>query len=175
MPKQKAEGIFRDSLKLLNEKYWYLKLQVNPLSHTVSPADFLVITNKRNYLIEVKEVKLNDSKGSFVFDRLKQKDALETFESFFPHNKSFVFIFFREKKIPKSKAFLIPIKEYVRMENEIGKKSGNVSDFIQLMELYICQYNTGGTFGIAFRESPSDTSNAQILIPTTSSEIPLNK
>ncbi len=54
MVKQKVEKIFKDSLK--HFEYYYIKLQVNPLAHKTSPADFLVLTENFNYMIECKQV-----------------------------------------------------------------------------------------------------------------------
>ena len=104
---------------------WHLKLQVNPLAHTTSPADFIIL-NKGRYLIECKQ-----TKGErFVFDRLTQKHGLLNFQKSHPDNRAFVMILFWKGRLKKSFLFLIDIENYALFEGATPKKSANLGDML---------------------------------------------
>jgi len=121
MSKQKLEHYVSQSLKHFGN--WYLKLQVMPLAHTTSPADFIVITQNYNYLIECKQVTCKsvnckeDMQGTrknyyFYIDRLTQNLDLLSFENVSMNNRAFVILLFWHGSLKKSNCFIIPIQSF---------------------------------------------------------------
>ncbi len=137
MPKQHLEGILTRSLKHIN--VWYLKLQVNPMAHTTMPADYIVLTNSFNYLIECKETKTN----RFDFKRLTQCGGLINFMIKGDKFKSYVMIMFWKGSVKKSSCFLIPMEAYIFIEREICKKSINLNDCNKYFSQFKVNYLKG--------------------------------
>ena len=125
MVKQRLEGHFREVINA-DKSLYYLKLQVNPLAHTTSPADFLVI-NKHNqvFMIECKEC----NSKSFAFNRLTQLNKLKHFNDFSMTNYGYVLISFWLGSKKKSLYYMIHINEIIKFIKSINKKSANVKDF----------------------------------------------
>ena len=137
--KQHLEGIL--SKTLINQDYWYLKLQVNPLAHTTMPADYIVLTNKHNYLIECKESK----NGRFEFKRLTQEKGLWDFELRGKNFHSYVLICFWNTTKKNSEYYLIPMFNYKTLKYMIDKKSFNIKDARTFLEEYTVTFiNTSG-------------------------------
>lgn len=134
--KQKLEGVFSKSLRDRAD-LWYLKLQVNPLAHTKSPADFIILSDfhKNTYLVECKQVDLRKNpKNRYTFDRLTQEHDLWLFSRNF--GESYVCILFLEKTLKKSHFYMIPIHQYLKAKRLCTKKSLNFSD----METYFQEF-----------------------------------
>ncbi len=110
MSKQKLEHYVSQSLKHFGN--WYLKLQVMPLAHTTSPADFIVITQNYNYLIECKQVTCKEKNNYFYIDRLTQNLDLLSFENVSTNNRAFVILLFWHGSLKKSNCFIIPIQSF---------------------------------------------------------------
>jgi len=123
MKKQRLEGHFREVISK-NKNIYYLKLQVNPLAHTVSPADFFIQNKDRNIMVECKEC----SGKSFVFSRLTQLNDLLRFDKFSDNNMSFILLSFWKGSKKKSKYYYIEIKEFKKFMSNINKKSCNEKD-----------------------------------------------
>lgn len=154
--KQKAESIFRDCLNWLkNEKMphlWFIKLQVNPMAHTVSPCDYLVLDLNDRHAIEVKEITLDhDGKGVFAFDRLTQKGSLKEFQdsNMAGYNKSWVFLYFRGSTITNGFAFLFSLEEYSSMEQWTQKKSVTLEELQKYHSANALKYLRNGVFDIS--------------------------
>lgn len=101
------------SLSQIKNRIYYLKLQVNPLAHRKTPADYIILAPIERHLVECKQVNvaLND-KATFSFDRLTQEYALTEFAAR-PNNQSWVLLGFVEKYARKSSYFLIPLAVYL--------------------------------------------------------------
>ena len=127
---QITEAKTRNSLKQYKSVY-VLKLQINSFSHTTSPADYLVISKDRTIFLECKQV----TKGKrFDKDRLTQEQDLLYYESFFndDFHKSFVLINFWNSTAKNSHAFLLNIKDYLRLKNNSkNKKSITLKEFLE--------------------------------------------
>jgi hypothetical protein len=124
MPKQRLEGHFREIISN-NKDYYYIKLQVNPLAHTTSPADFFIQTKSFNYMVECKEC----SGKSFAFDRLTQLNDLLKFQKFnIMKNASYILLSFWKGTKKKSSYYLIDINEMISLMQTINKKSCNEKD-----------------------------------------------
>lgn len=132
MAKQKLEKLFKDSLK--HFQYYYIKLQVNPLAHKTSPADFLVLTENFNYMIECKQVLNLDGKKTYTFDRLTQENDLREFQKTLTRNRSFVLICFLKDRIKNSDFYLIYLDKYIFYKNISEKKSLNNKDMEDLFK-----------------------------------------
>jgi len=122
---QISEKILRKSLKELN--VWFLKIQ--NLHFTPTPADFLVLSHKFRYLIEVKEISSYKGYESFSFNRLTQEESLIEFNDFDDKNQSYILFNFREKTVKKSSFFIVHIGKYIKLKKSIGKQSLNIDDF----------------------------------------------
>ncbi len=123
--KQITEGLLSRTLKDLKNLY-YLKLQVMPMSFNKMPGDFLIISNKHNYLVECKEVlSINNIKTKFDFHRLTQEQGLINFENKFKHQASYILLNFRDKNLKESEIYLIPLINYLIVKKKIKKKSIN--------------------------------------------------
>lgn len=140
MTKQKLEGVFSKSLSQRSD-LWYIKLQVNSLAHTRTPADYLIISQNYNYLVECKQVDLRKNpKNRFTFDRLTQEQDLLYFENKFGKNKSFVLILLLNRMLKKSHFYLIPIDYYIYIKNIINKKSMNSDDMEKEFSVFKINY-----------------------------------
>jgi hypothetical protein len=125
MHKQRLEGHLRDVIKT-NKNVWYLKLQVNPLAHTTSPADFLIINKQHQaFLIECKECNCK----VFTFNRLTQITQLNNFDNFSKNCYSYVLICFWLGSRKKSLYYMIPIDVMQQFIKIVKKKSANMKDF----------------------------------------------
>ncbi len=123
MTKQHLESYLSRSLKQYND-LWYLKLQVMPLAHTQTPADYIVLSKDNKYLVECKECK-NDI---FSFDRLTQEHELSVFQSKFKSNRSYLLLMFWKERLNKSSIYLIPINAYLRHKSRTKKRSINLKE-----------------------------------------------
>lgn len=129
MVKQKLEGICSKSLKQLKNT-WYIKLQVHPLSHTRSPADFLVITKDRRYLIECKQVDMRkNKKNTWRLNRFTQLEDMSEFGRIHYKNKPYLLICFLHKYVDKSDYYLIPVFVYKQKTKNLIKKSLRFDEF----------------------------------------------
>ena len=133
---QILEKIFRSSLNKYKNIWWFIKLQVHPLSYTKSPADFLVMDGKRRVLVECKECDCRKRKGTFEFARLSQKADMLKFDAIHSANRAYVLISFRDRFIKNSDFYMIPICGYCVFEQSIPKKSANRKDFSEHLDIY---------------------------------------
>jgi hypothetical protein len=124
MGKQRLEGDFRDLIKNMCD-IWYIKLQTLPLAHTCNPADFIVLTKNKRFLVECKQCNSN----SYVFDRTTQKEELLRFKQHSIYNESYLLFCFWKGRKDKSIYYIIPIIDYLMFEMNISKKSANIKDF----------------------------------------------
>jgi len=147
MTKQKLEGYLSKSLKA-KEKLWYMKLQVMPLAHQQTPADFLAMTKNNNYLIECKQVTCKDGKGAFALNRLTQQYDLYSFFKFTRHNFAYVNIMYWKGSLKLSDTYLIPITKFVHEIKVTSKKSFNVNDAKRLFSIYKLQVEKGSIFNL---------------------------
>lgn len=134
MPKQHLEGILSSSL--INYNYWYLKLQVMPLAYTKMPADYIVLTEDYNYLIECKECK----NKRFDFSRLTQLNGLIDFDKRGDKFRGYLMILFWNNNYKKSQCFNIPIKVFKNFMDNCGKKSINLKDCNKFYKKYIVNF-----------------------------------
>ena len=140
--KQKLEGVFSKSLAL-QTNLWYMKLQVNTMAHTRTPADYLIISEKYNYLVECKQVNIkNNPQARYNFDRLTQEQDLLLFENKFEKNKSYVLILFLGSMLKKSHFYLIPIKDYMKVKKDCCMKTLSHKLFHNYFENFIIKYET---------------------------------
>ncbi len=133
---QITEKVFRKSLNQYKEVFWFIKLQVLPMSFTKSPADFIVLSRENKYLVECKEVDCRRVVRAFEFKRLSQAGLMIRFEELHLNNKAYLLLMFRKRLLKNSKVFMIPIDKYVEFTKTIGKKSGNMQDFCDNFEEY---------------------------------------
>lgn len=113
MVKQRLEDDFRKTIKERYKDYYVMKLQVNPLAHTSAPADFLLLNESNNYLVECKQC--NDDR--FKYDRLTQLDKMIEFENKLSKNYSYVLIMFYSGRLNTSDVYMLPvdyIKKYLK-------------------------------------------------------------
>jgi hypothetical protein len=143
MTQQHLEGILTKSLK--NIGVWHLKLQTNPLAHKDNPADYIVLTNNYNYLIECKESKSN----RFDFDRLTQEKHLVEFQTYGDRFLSFVMILFWNNRALNSTCFMIPINMYLEAKKTIGKKSINLDDCLRIFPNQTVKFINSETLDIS--------------------------
>ena len=118
---------FHNNIKLMGHK-----LQVNQMAHHETHSDYELF-NKKGYIffIEAKECKVSEKGyGVFAFDRLTQEGKLLDYHQFAHNMYSYLLISFRKKRLKDSYTFLIPITKYISFKNSIGKKSGNLNDFM---------------------------------------------
>jgi hypothetical protein len=134
--KQHCEEIFRNSVKESNLKCWLKKQQVMPLAHQTSPADFIVITEGNNNLVECKESNLLKSKPTFDRDRLTQHDELVAFANIFPHHHAYVVLLFWAGSVAKSDAFMVPINIWDQKLEEFPKRTISVADAREIFAQY---------------------------------------
>jgi hypothetical protein len=138
--KQKLEGVFSKSLKYRTD-LWYIKLQVNQMAHTKSPADYLIISADNNFLVECKQVDLRKNpKKTYTFDRLTQEEDLLAFEKKFNNNRSYVLLLTLNKMLKNSDFYFIPIKYYINVKNRIGKKSMTSEDLLREFNQFRLNY-----------------------------------
>jgi len=123
MTKQRLEGHMQEILKGIPDTF-YMKLQVNPMAHCKTPADFLYLTPRNNVMIECKEC----NGTSFPFTRYTQKHLMEKFSNSMIRNRSFLVICFWGGSRKKSRYY--PIEDWVfeYIMNKIKKKSVNEQD-----------------------------------------------
>ena len=132
---QHLEGCLSKSLKEYSEqkKLYYMKLQVNPLAHCVTPGDYMVLTDYENILIECKETKSD----RYDFNRLTQEKDLIDFHTALERNTSFILICFWKGSIKKSHIYLLNIREYMVLKayckEKLNKKSVNLKDLQGLL------------------------------------------
>jgi hypothetical protein len=158
MTKQKLEGYLSKSLRA-KPNLWHMKLQVMPLAHQQTPADFLALTKANNYLIECKQVtckqvnckqtKSEKWNGAFAFTRLTQKHDLYSFFKFAKHNFSYVNLMYWKGSLKLSDTYLIPITRFSYEMKMTSKKSFNVNDAKQLFSIYKLQVEKGSIFNLA--------------------------
>ncbi len=123
MTKQRLEGDLQQQIK--NVPYtWYMKIQVNPMAHCKTVADFLFLTKSNNFAIECKECKGT----SFPFSRFTQKEKLTEFHEALPKNKGILLICFWKGTKKKSSYYPIPVLNMNKIINESKKKSCNEKD-----------------------------------------------
>jgi len=133
---QITEKVFRKSLNQYVNTLWFQKFQVLPMTFTKAPADYIILANNYRYLVECKECDCRYKNSSFDFKRITQLRTLIDFEEFHPHQKSYLLIMFRKRRINDSDAYMIPIKELLKFKKLIDKKSGNMQDFKDHLEDY---------------------------------------
>ena len=124
MTTQRLEKDFRETLKNHTiANFWWLKLQANPMSYTSTPADYIILGQNTNYLVECKETR-NDR---FEFSRLTQLAALLTFSNY-PRNKAYTLIRFWNTNKNNSTTFLIDTAVLNGYIITTPKKSMNLTD-----------------------------------------------
>ncbi len=122
-----AEIEMKNSLRYLMErnKLYFIKYPDSVREYYRSPYDFLVLTERYNYAIEVKKVKTK----SFPFKNITehQIESLLKFSNLLKKNRSFVFINYRngKRKIEEkiNKAYMIEIEDFIKIKESINKKS----------------------------------------------------
>jgi len=142
MPKQHLESILSQTLR--HYDYWYLKLQVNPLAHTCMPADYIVLTTEKKYLIECKETKSK----RFDYSRLTQERGLLKFETYGNTFHSYLLLCFWKTTKKNSTYYLIPMKAYSELKLTIGKKSFNHKDAKKYFKKYTVTFISNKTLNI---------------------------
>jgi len=141
MVKQKLEGIFTKSVKT-REDLWYIKLQVHPMAHTVSPGDFLVLGKNKRYLIECKQVDMRrNTKNTWPMKRLTQEEDMNKFDIKFKDNTAYLLILFLRSRLDKSDFYLVPISKYKKQLKTWPKKSIRLEEFQELF--YDCRILSG--------------------------------
>ena len=116
MSKQKLEQYVKDSLK--QKQCWYHKIQNSHFCAT--PADFIVLTTTKRYLIECKQILYVNMRTSFSFDRLTQESELYNFKWQNPElNESLILIMFWNKRLKNSYIYSIPILDYINIKNQL--------------------------------------------------------
>lgn len=118
--------------KILNgiPNSYNMKIQVNSFAHKKTPADFLLLTDKHNYMIECKEC----AGTSFPFRRLTQKEDLVKFSLAMKRNIGAIVLCFWHGRINKSSFYVLNIFQFLKLMNSVNKKSVNMED---LNEYYI--------------------------------------
>jgi len=120
---QRLEPFFRTSLNR-QTGLWFIKLQVLPLAHTVSPADYLILSKVHRYLCECKQVNMAiNPKATYAFERWTQRDAMLAFTAKHELNRAYVLVGFIERLLKKSEFYLIPANDLENFENRWPKKS----------------------------------------------------
>ena len=133
MKKQHLEGYLSTSLKARND-LWYMKLQVMPLAHKQTPADYIVLSKDNKYLIECKECK----NEIFNFSRLTQEHELVQFKNKFSNNNSYIMLMFWKERLKNSDIYLIPIIAYLIYKKKSNKKSINLNELHKRFMIYKC-------------------------------------
>ena len=148
MGKQVLESVTTKSLRVMKNIY-YIKLQVNPLAHTKSPGDYLVLTENKRYIIECKEIDMRKRiNNTWRFERLTQEEDLLLFEKTHLNNNAYILIMFRKRMIRTSSIFFIPIEKYILIKKYWEKKSMKLTDFEREFLLYKCDVRPGGLIKI---------------------------
>jgi len=122
-----TETEMKNSLKHLMEKskIYFIKYPDSVREFYRSPYDFLILSEKCNYAIEVKKIKTK----SFPFKNITvhQIESLLAFSKLLKRNKSFVLINFRNGKKKANekinKAYMIGIDNFIKVKNSTEKKS----------------------------------------------------
>lgn len=147
MKKQHIEGVLSKSLKKYNKEntpIWYLKLHNNPLTHKTTPADFLILTENHNYLVECKETKSQ----TFTLDRMTQKDDLQHFKDKFNKNFSLLLLCFWKGTIKKSEIYLVDINHFLNTLTFLKKKSININDARDFFKCNLLYAEKGGEINL---------------------------
>ena len=138
MKKQHLEEKLSNTLKNNYPEVYYLKLQVMPLAFHPMPADFIVLTDKKNFLIECKEISYtNFFKSGFPFSRITQEESLIIFSKKFKFNYSYILLGIYKGSIKKSDLYLISIEDWKIFKNSFDKKSFNCKDIFLLNKFKI--------------------------------------
>jgi Holliday junction resolvase len=115
-----TEEKFRNTYK----KRWpiVIKLQVNPLAHCKTVADFLCIDKNQIIAVECKQV--TEPNQYLAVSRLTQLHKLLAFNKL---NGGYFFIGFKFKKHSKNRFFLVNVEEMLQLIE--GRKSLKLVDF----------------------------------------------
>ena len=141
MVKQKLEGIFTRSVKT-REDLWYIKLQVHPMAHTVSPGDFLVLGKDKRYLVECKQVDMRkNKKNTWTMKRLTQLEDMGKFHNKCKKNIAYLLILFLDKRLDSSNFYMVPYNLYTDRLKEWPKKSIQLQEFHDLF--FDCKIYSG--------------------------------
>ncbi|MCK4246991.1 MAG: Holliday junction resolvase RecU [Methanomicrobia archaeon] len=122
-----TETEMKNSLKHLMEKnkIYFMKYPDSVREFYKSPYDFLVLTEKYNYAIEVKKIKTK----SFPFKNITdhQIESLFMFSNLLKRNRSFVLINYRngKRKVNEkiNEAYIIDILDFINIKESTEKKS----------------------------------------------------
>ena len=123
MSNEKTEGKFSGWCK--SKGYYRLKLQVNVDTRTIGfmkaramPSDFLVLSDKKTYFVEVKEVLKGDS---FPNSRFRQQFKLTKLSNTFPdsHIECYVLVHF----VQSNQVALVEVNKYNALLKKINQKS----------------------------------------------------
>ena len=110
-----------NQIKNIYKNIYYMKLQVNQMAHKRTVADFLLLTEDKNYAIECK-MSENDT---FYFNRLTQEIDLQIFDAANDRCKSYVMLLFWLGNKNNSLIYVCTIKELLELK-EIYKTKINV-------------------------------------------------
>jgi hypothetical protein len=126
MTKQRLEQHLQEVLKDAPGTF-YMKLQVNPIAHCRTVADYLFLTPKNNFVIECKEC----NGTAYSFNRYTQKPLMEKFSDSIIRNRSFLVICFWKGSRKKSAYY--PIEDWIfdSIMRNSKKKSANEKDLKQ--------------------------------------------
>lgn len=122
-----TQRLEKDLSKILTEtpNIWFLKLQVNMRSFSSMPADYLVLTAKKRFLIECKETRTK----RYSFLRSNQVKKMKEFHIKHFDNRAYMLFSFRIKRFKRPLYYLVDILEYLKFEAKIELKSASHNDF----------------------------------------------
>lgn len=127
----KLEGKFKSILNEFND-IMCMKLQVNPMAHCRTPADYLVISNEVVNFVECKMCNNN----SFPFSRfVEQLNKLLNISKLKICNCFLLLGFFTpNSRFYKNDIYLIEINHYISKINKFHKKSINRKDCLTIFK-----------------------------------------
>lgn len=119
---------------------WYMKVQVNPMAHHATVADFLILTENHNIAFECKEIDAS-SNNQFPFSRFSQIGRMKEFKHALARNESFIGILIWNGEFSTSDIYIIPVDV---VESHIvlsAKKSMNIKEIQEDFANYKIPFN----------------------------------
>lgn len=104
---------------------WYMKIQVNPMAHHPTLADFLILTNHHNIALECKELNIGLNE-SIPYSRFSQLERMKIFKGALARNESYMGILLWKGEVQE--IYIVPVSVIDAHVSSSKKKSINVSE-----------------------------------------------
>ena len=140
MVKQRTEVQFKEHfLKQLHHiNNWWIKFQVFPGACTPMPADYVLLTEDKNYLFECKEVDISKNpKNRWAWERYTQDKSIMNFiKSLDGNNQGYVFVCWWRGRFAKSDCYLIQAGSFSYAKQECRLKTLSFEQFDKIFNEY---------------------------------------